>query len=924
MNEAANYLNDLTALARQTVSEGCVLLRNQHSTLPLKAGTRIAVFGTAQNHYYLSGLGSGGLVNTRGVTGFCEALEESGLCVLNQPVREAYLAWEKLHPFQTGDGWAGHPWTQEQMPLTSGLLADAASTSDAALVILGRTAGEDKDNADAPGSWLLTPDEETLLAQVARHFPRTIVLLNVGGIIDMSWVERIAPAAVMYIWQGGQEGTHGVVDVLFGRVSPSGRLPDTIAYRISDYPADGHFGDPQRNLYTEDIYVGYRYFETFAPDRVLYPFGAGLSYTTFGHKPGSVSLTGSTVTLTHTVHNTGSMPAKEVVQVYAQLPHAQLGKPTRTLCTFEKTALLQPGQQTDLTMTFDLRAIASYDDSGITGHRSCWLLERGDYRIYAGHDIQQAQLVGSFRLTDDLVLEQLAEACAPHTPFNRLCPACDGTPSEEPTPLATHPVNGLRSAFLPDEIPYTGDCDIRLADVYDGKAALQDFIAQLSDDDLCTIVRGEGMSSPRVTPGTAGAIGGVSDALVGFGIPAICCTDGPSGIRMDCGNIAFCLPSGTAMASTWNKELIRELYAREAFDMRKNHIDMLLGPGMNIHRHPLNGRNFEYFSEDPLLTGQMAAAQLQGLHRHGVTGVIKHFACNSQETMRRATEAVVSERALREIYLRGFEIAVHEGQARAIMTSYNPLNGVWAASNHDLLTVILRQQWGFNGVVMTDWWAQGSNDGLEENSTTFVASMIRAQNDLFMVMNNPASNSGQDDSAQSLAAGRITRAEYQRSAMSICRAILATPTLQRLMGRETDSDRQLASLRAEEGDVMLDVQWLSLDSTSLEVPGSRINMAPGQSTLFQVQLSQRGYYTIRFRYRVMETVTGVTQVSFAVSQDSRPLGVATHTGEDHNWHEATFTTGPIRRRLIFYLRIFTATGGIEIDRMQITGTEPLA
>jgi len=922
MTTAATYMNELIAAARQTVSESCVLLLNEHKTLPFASGTRLAVFGTAQLHYYPSGLGSGGLVNTRGIPGLCDALTDSGLCTLCAPVREAYLQWNADHPFQTGDGWSNHPWTQPQMPLSDELLTTAAAQADAALIIIGRTAGEDKDNADLPGSWLLTEDEEAMIARVQACFARTAVILNVGNVMDMGWVERTQPAAVMYVWQGGQEGAAGTVDVLFGKQSPSGRLPDTIARSMRDYPAAEHFGDPERNIYTEDIYVGYRYFETFAPEKVLYPFGAGLSYTTFAHTPGTIRRDGDRLTLIHTVKNTGDTAGREVVQVYVQLPQGKLGKPMRTLCAFEKTELLVPGDAAQLTISFDLGSIASYDDSGVTGHRSCRVLEAGAYHFFSGHDVREALPAGGFDLQETLVTEVLCEACAPQIAFDRLRPDADGKPAAEPVPTATHRVNGMRTALLPEEIPQTGDTGIKLADVADDRASLRDFVAQLTDDDLMTIVRGEGMSSPRVTPGTAGAIGGVSDRLVAFGLPSACCSDGPSGIRMDSGNIAFYLPSGTAMASTWNKQLVRDLYALEALDMRKNRIDMLLAPGMNIHRHPLNGRNFEYFSEDPLLTGEMASAQLAGLHTHGVTGVIKHFACNNQEYRRRFTESVVSERALREIYLRGFEIAVREGGARAVMSSYNPLNGVWTASSHDLLTVILRENWHFGGIVMSDWWAQGSNDGLAENSTSFVASMVRAQNDLFMVMNEPDANSGHDDSAESLADGRITRAEYQRSALSICRAVMDTPAFLRSVGRESELDRELAKLRDEEGDVMLDVQSLIVDGL-ITVPGAMIDARPSYATLFQVHLAKRGIYAVRFRYRVMESVTGVTQVSFGVAQDSRPLGAEVTNGESHDWREVTFTTEPIRRRLIFFLKIFSATGGIEIDSMQIECIEAL-
>lgn len=227
---------------------------------------------------------------------------------------------------------------------------------------------------------------------------------------------------------------------------------------------------------------------------------------------------------------------------------------------------------------------------------------------------------------------------------------------------------------LPKTHVFTGDKGIRLVDVYDGKAGLGDFIAQLTDEELACMTRGEGMCSPKVTPGTAGAFGGVTDSLLAYGIPVACCADGPSGIRMDCGTNAFAMPNGTALACTFNTALIEQLYGFAGLELRKNRVDTLLGPGMNLHRNPLNGRNFEYFSEDPLLTGKMAAAQLRGMHRYGVTGTVKHFAANNQEFHRHDVDAVISERALRELYLKGFELAVREGGAFSVMSSYNAID----------------------------------------------------------------------------------------------------------------------------------------------------------------------------------------------------------------------------------------------------------
>ncbi|MGN0983284.1 MAG: glycoside hydrolase family 3 protein, partial [Gemmiger sp.] len=715
------------ALARQAVAEGVVLLKNE-AVLPLAPGGRAALFGYAQFHYYKSGTGSGGLVNTAPVPALPEVLGGPGGYHLDAEVQARYAEWLANHPYEMGTGWAQEPWFQPEMPLDEDFVRAAARRTETAFIVIGRTAGEDQDNSNTPGSFLLTEGEENMLALVCRHFKKSVVLLNVGNIMDMQWVTRYEPGAVAYIWQGGQEGCRGVLDVLNGTASPSGKLPDTIARTPADYPAAGHYGADDRNFYAEDIYVGYRYFETFAPEKVLYPFGFGLSYSKFDVKLLSSDENADGITAFAAVKNIGGCPGKEVVQLYCTAPQGRLGKPAKVLCAFAKTGTLAPGESQTLRLTAPWRNFASYDDSGVTGHKSAFVLEAGDYRFSLGTDVRSA--AAAFTVTLPLtVVEQLESVAAPAEVFDRLRPGADGFPAWEPVPTERELPETRRAAHLPKEYPQTGDKGLRLKDVADGTATMADFVAQFSDDELCTIVRGEGMNSPRVTPGTAGAIGGVSDALQHYGLPAACCSDGPSGIRMDCGTVAFSMPNGTCLAATFNEELSEALYSMEGLELRKNHVDTLLGPGINIHRHPLNGRNFEYFSEDPLLTGRMACAQLRGLHRWGVTGTIKHFAANNQEHRRHFVESVVSERALREIYLRAFELAVREGQARSIMTSYNPVNGYWTASHYDLVTTILRGQWGYTGLVMSDWWAEGNDRG-GHGSTRHVAAMVRAQNDV--------------------------------------------------------------------------------------------------------------------------------------------------------------------------------------------------
>lgn len=986
--------------ARAVAAEGTVMLRNEGAVLPLKEGEKIALFGRGQFNYYKSGTGSGGMVNTSYVTGIREALEESSF-VLNERLKAVYEEWLKDNPFDAGAGWAGEPWFQKEMPLTEELVAEVSEESDTAVIIIARTAGEDQDNKAEAGSYLLTGDEEEMLRLVCGAFERTVVLLNVGNIIDMKWVERYRPSAVLYVWQGGQEGGNGVLDVISGQVTPSGKLADTIALDIADYPSTRNHGDENRNLYQEDIYVGYRYFETFARDKVLYPFGFGLSYTTFAletEMAAAASAEGDTnasakvretgtnenaavkvtetgtnenaaaeVTETGTVRtvgnaasdgqepvsvfhikitNTGAVPGKEVAQVYCGQPQGALGKPARILCGFAKTKELAPGESQTLEIAVSRHALASYDDSGVTGHKSCWVLEAGEYCFYVGTDVRSASPAGGITLEETIVAEQLEEACAPVAAFDRMKPeACeDGSfrVTYEAVPLRTQDPGTRRRERLPECGPCgsktggvpadapaagenggtscTGDKGYKLHDVEAGTVTMEDFLAQLTDEDLCCMVRGEGMCSPKVTAGTAGAFGGVTKRLQSFGIPVACCADGPSGIRMDCGSIAFAMPNGACLASTFNEALSEELFQWEGLELRKNKIDTLLGPGINLHRNPLNGRNFEYFSEDPFVTGKMAAAQLRAMGRYHVTGTIKHFACNSQEFKRNEVEAVVSERALRELYLKCFEIAVKEGGAYSIMTSYNPINGFWSAGNYDMLTTILRGEWGYDGIVMTDWWAKANDEG-SKGRVENVAAMVRAQNDLFMVTADAAANSQNDNSMKSLEKGAVTRAEYLRSAANICRYLLTTPAYQRMEGRESELDRQLAAIAAQEMESFGELVRIQVEESGCSLPAEDIRTGKGSSVTFELNMKERGFYTLALTCRVAGQGS-LAQVPLTLSQDKQIIKTISLTGEDKEWRTEEIVLHPSFHNTTF-LKFFFGQGGMEIREARLTLKESM-
>ncbi len=827
--------------AADAVAEGVVMLKNDHNALPLPKNEAVAVFGRIQLHYYKSGTGSGGMVNAPVVTGILEGLAEQGIAV-DETLLQIYKEWDQAHPYDLGEGWGAEPWSQPEMPLTDEIAAESAKTHSRAIVVIGRTAGEEQDHRTEAGSYLLTQEELTMLQTVRRHFQRMIVLLNVGGIIDMHAIESTAPDAVLYIWQGGMTGGSGTAAVLSGEVSPSGKLPDTIAMDIADYPSHPYFGDKNRNFQTEDIYIGYRYFETFAKDRVRYPFGFGLSYTQFTVSLAAVTEEDDTITLTAAVKNIGAYSGKEVVQLYVEAPQGALGKPTRALCGFAKTRTLAPDEQDLLTLHIRLRDLASYDDSGATGNPYCYVLEAGAYQFYLGTDVRSAEKCYTYLQAETEVTSRCVQCMAPVLPFERMRPEADDEGYHivmEPVPLSkVDEVERYRMA-LPSEIPHTGDMGITLQDVKNGTATLRAFIAQLSREELSSLVRGEGMGSPRVTAGTASAFGGVSKALEHYGIPAVCCSDGPSGMRLDCGTPAFSLPNGTLLAATFNTELLRQLFTLMGLEMRANRVDCLLGPGMNLHRHPLNGRNFEYFSEDPYLTGMMATAQLEGLHSVGVTGTLKHFCGNEQETNRHFLDAVISERALREVYLKGFEIAVKQGKAKSIMTTYGSVNGLWTAGNPDLTTLILREEWGFSGIAMTDWWANINRRGEEPRRDLFSV-MVAAQNDLYMVCADTETPDA--DIMQALENGTLTLGELQRCAANICGFILRTPAMQRLCG--TAEEVQILNRPTEGQPQEGAVQFFALDTDTLTIPLEEISTERGTAFSFALDVKTMGYYHI--------------------------------------------------------------------------------
>lgn len=889
-NKIGVPLEGFAEFSRKVAAEGAVLLRNEAQILPITRQDKISIFGRTQINYYRSGTGSGGSVNVAYTTNILEGLRKNEVAHINEELANIYEEWVKENPFDNGGGgWAAEPWYQKEMPLSDKVVQRARSKSNKAVIMIGRTAGEDKDNKDVEGSYRLTLEEKDMLQKVTKYFEQVVVVLNVSNIIDMSWTDDASYVhpiqGIIYVWQGGIEGGYAAADVLTGKVTPSGKLTDTIAYSINDYPSTVNYGGMLKNNYQEDIYVGYRYFETFCPDKVQFEFGYGLSYTTFDIliKGAQILVKDNTeqIQIEVEVKNTGSdFAGKEVVQVYYEAPQGKLGKPVKVLAGFAKTKCLKPDEPQVLTISFPISRMASYDDSGLTGYKSAYVLEAGEYHIYIGNSVKNVKPVhiageAVYKLDDLQVVQQLEEALAPTEAFTRLKPGeknCDGTYSMiyENVPTRMYSLAERISENLPKTLEITGDKGFKLRDVYDKKVDMETFIRQFTKEELATIVRGEGMSSPLVTPGTASAFGGVGDKLFGYGVPIACTADGPSGIRMDSGLKATQVPIGTLIAATWDVELIEALYEMEGQELKRNQIDALLGPGMNIRRNLLNGRNFEYFSEDPLVTGVFATAMTKGIRKSGAHATLKHFACNNQEKERHMVDAVVSERALREVYLKGFEIAVKEGQAKAIMTSYNPINGHWSASNYDLNTTVLRKEWGFKGIVMTDWWATMNdviNGGVADRKHT--SFMVRAQNDLYMVVNNYGAeiNSSDDDIMEALEKGTLQVGELQRCAMNICEFLMEAP----VFFRKQEMVNEVNSFKAIRETSVSTVYDLSVNA----------QVAVDVSAPTGIKVTKSGIY--RLIANIMSPDTNLAQSACNMSLNNEYVMTIQTSGTDGRW-----------------------------------------
>ncbi|MEE1065565.1 MAG: glycoside hydrolase family 3 C-terminal domain-containing protein [Acutalibacteraceae bacterium] len=743
-----------TELSRRAATEGMVLLKNEDNALPLAKGEKIALFGKATIEYIKGGGGSGD-VNCPYIHNIYDGFSAKDVSVymplvdfyrdyveresVNIPTQDQINAtWDIVNAMEfctkrddmTYDTFASMHVKEPAVP--DELISSAAEFADTAIITLSRFSAEGVDRRPIPGDYYLSDIEKDLIDKAAELFSKVVIVINSGAVIDCEYfAENDDVQAVLFGWQGGMEGGLAVADIICGDVNPSGKLADTIAKSYDCYPCKDDFWECFDHLdYTDDIYVGYRYFETISPECVRYPFGFGLSYSEFVIGNPMLCENDDKIIAVVEVKNEGNFAGKEVIQLYYSAPQGLLGKPAKELAAFRKTKLLQPGETEMIMLSFDVEDMASFDDLGKVGV-SAYVLEEGEYEFYIGTSVRDANKADFIYVVEDsYITDQLDSWCKPFKLKKRML--ADGTYEELPT--------GEEEYYYGENKP-TGAVAPEKETKFDlvgEEISMDEFVAQFTLEELMDFVGGQAPTGVANT----GCFGG----LKRLSVPAVATADGPAGLRLDVetGIPTTAWPCATLLACSWNPDLIYEVGAAGGAEVRENNLGIWLTPAMNIHRDPLCGRNFEYYSEDPLLAGKCAAAATRGIQSQKVAVSVKHFACNNKEANRFGCDSRVSERALREIYLKGFEICVREADPYTIMSSYNLINGQHTSESYELLTEILRNEWRFKGMVTTDWGVK--NDPVKE---------VKAGNDMKMHCGYP------EDLKKGIEDGRITRADLE-------------------------------------------------------------------------------------------------------------------------------------------------------------------
>lgn len=746
----------------------CVVILENDGTLPIKP-TKVALYGNGARHTIKGGTGSGD-VNSRFVVSIDEGLKAAGFEVttgawldeFDEVVRknlDEYMAAVRKRCEETGynEIMVMLEFGPKVPPVPSIEVNDDADT---AIYVLSRDSGEGYDRRADKGDFFLTDDEAAAFDTITSSYEHSILILNVGGIVSLGEYAKKFSSVVLLSQLGNLTGNI-CADVLTGASDPCGRLSDTWAFDYSKYPNSDTFshnnGNTDDEYYSEGAYIGYRYFDSFAV-KSDYPFGYGLGYSTFDIASDFVDVDGLDVTAKFSVTNTGSRESKEVVQLYVAAPYELLDKPYKELVGFVKSAPVKPGETSNVTGSFSLSQIASYCDKCESK-----VLEPGEYILLAGKNSDDNVPVARFVITERIVTEHLRNNFGDSGITEELTnPGLAKVPDASGVPVFTidsSKVSVFEPVYIDDREPLSNSRTdtLRFEDVLSGKASIEELVAQLTVEEMASMCVGDfgggidssvvGSASAKV-PGAAAET--IASLMVSRGIPAMILADGPAGLRLcphfktdkdgnrlpggdifglavvpfpedtpedaiDLYQYCTAIPIATALAQSFNMDLIEELGKMVGEEMKEYFVQFWLAPGMNIHRNPLCGRNFEYYSEDPLLTGKCAAAMTNGVQSHGCGGTtIKHFCCNNQEVNRMYSNSHVTERTLRNLYLRGFETAVRESQPYSVMSSYNLLNGTHTANHVGLCRNVLRDEWGFRGVVMTDWFTSQQVDGLSD------------------------------------------------------------------------------------------------------------------------------------------------------------------------------------------------------------------
>lgn len=684
-------------VALDAAREGMVLLRNKGGILPLRKDSILNCFGAAQYMFRNTATGAG-LINPRWQANFHQSIEEHSDFTVNQEISQLYGRLKDTVP-------------------SVELLQEAKQKSDIALILISRTSGEFLDNKPIKGGYYLTDAEETMIAAVSAEFDKTVAIINTGYPIDMRWLEKYDIKSVLYTGFAGMCAGYALMEILDGRTNPSGKLPDTWSFDYYDNPASKNFinfkeddkvpGEKDKGVhlyYEEDIYVGYRYFDTFGK-KVAFSFGSGLSYTEFAVDTDSICWNGEQIEVDVTVRNIGKVSGKEVIQLYVHAPERKIEKPNRVLVDFAKTKCLKPGELEQLHLVGVAENFASFQETD-----GSFLLEEGTYTVFCGSSLEKAEVIGEFTLATDEVIKKVNRINQPVEQFNRITKQNQAVNEDSKIVELDQRIRipAKRAEYNPQPLKkYTGS-RITFAKLKENPKLLDSFIAQMSTDELCkmNICGGANWYMPWQN-GAAGK----TNILRKYRMPQMLVSDGNTGVNIKKPNIGF--PSSATIAATFNKELAYNVGKVIAEESLENGIVLNLGPAMNIHRNILNGRHPEYFSEDPYLAGTMAGMHGKGLEDNGVGCTYKHLFCNNSDTSRKGSHSIVSERALREIYFKVFEVAIRIQKPTAVMTSYNCVNGIYPAENADILQRLLREEWKLDSLIMTDWGTYDTVDPVE-------------------------------------------------------------------------------------------------------------------------------------------------------------------------------------------------------------------